>query len=73
MDRGFAGQDVERLVVRYTGCSLSGRHKLVSDVYFGSAVFGAANGDPLDELFDQFASTVPSLLCVPLKRVQVAA
>ena len=30
-------QDLERLVIRYTGCSLYGRREFVGDVYFGSA------------------------------------
>src|SRR5918997_6220560 len=63
-DRGVSGQDLKRLVVCYTVCSLYGRCELVGDVYFGPAIFGTAHGDPLDELFDQFTTTMPCLLGV---------
>jgi hypothetical protein len=63
----------ERLVVRYTTCSMYGRRELVGDVYFGSAVFGATYCDPLNELFDQFAPIMPRLVCVHFECLQGAA
>ena len=47
-DRDLSGQNLERLVIRYTTCRLYGRRELVGDVYFGSAVFGATYCDLLN-------------------------
>src|SRR5215211_3559050 len=60
-------------LVRYTTCRLYRRRELVGDVYFGSAVFGATYCDLLNELFDQFAPSMPRLVCVLFECLQAAA
>src|SRR5919112_2412872 len=72
-DRDLSGQDLESLVVRYPTCRLYGRRELVGDVYFGQAVFGATYCDLLNELFDQFAPSMPRLVCVLFECLQAAA
>src|SRR5687768_14106399 len=68
-DGGLAGQDLERLVVRYTACSLNGRRELVGDVHFGPAILSAAYGDPVHKLFYKPSSAMPRFLRVLFERL----